>query len=283
MPDLQTSAAQSVSTVTSQTTTGDRRRRRRTSGLVRSPLVVSVVGIGALLALWELVVRLFDIPGYLFVGPVRALTEILDDPGYYWHHSLVTLQASVLGFGLGAVLGIACGAVIFYIPVVRHVLYPSLIAINTIPKVALAPLFIVWFGFGLESKVFVALTIAFFPLVISTFDGLASVPSELRELARINRASKWQTMRKIELIYSLPSIFTGMKISISMAVGGAVVGEFIAGNSGLGYVILVANSQVNLASMFAAFVWLAAMSLLLFMLVEYLGRVLLPWNQAISK
>ncbi|GAA1256319.1 ABC transporter permease [Janibacter melonis] len=246
-------------------------------------MVMSVVGITALLALWEAVVRVFDVPGYLLVGPWAAVTELTSDPSYFWEHSLMTLQASVLGFVLGALLGVGFGVALYYVPAIRHVLYPSLIAINTVPKVALAPLFIVWFGFGLESKVFVALTIAFFPLVISTFDGLASVPSELRELARINRASTWDQMRKIELIHSLPSIFTGMKISISMAVGGAVVGEFIAGNSGLGYVVLVANSQVALGTMFAAFICLAVMSLVLFMVVDVLGRLLLPWNVATSK
>ncbi|GAA1009187.1 ABC transporter permease [Acrocarpospora pleiomorpha] len=256
---------------------------RTSRGALRAPLVISISGIAGLLALWELIVHAFDIPGYLLAGPWEALAEIAAAPGFYWEHSLMTLEASALGFGAGGALGVIFGAVIFYVPAIRHVLYPSLIAVNTIPKVAIAPLFIVWFGFGLESKSFVALSIAFFPLVISTFDGLASVPSELRELARINRASKWNQMRKIELIHCLPSIFTGMKISISMAVGGAVVGEFIAGNSGLGFVILVANSQVNLTSMFAAFICLAVMSLALFMVVDHLGRILLPWNVATSK
>lgn len=244
--------------------------------------VKSTIGVLTLVLLWEAVVRLFDVPRFLFIAPSAALGELVAQPVYYLEHSAITLYESLLGFALGALLGVACGAVIYYVPFVRHALYPSLIAVNTIPKVALAPLFIVWFGFSMESKVAVALSIAFFPLVIATFDGLASVPSELRELARINRASRFKQMRKIELVHSLPAIFTGMKISISMAVGGAVVGEFIAGNSGLGYVVLVANSQINLASMFAAFICLALMSLLLFVAVEWLGKKLLPWNEAIS-
>ncbi|KPC86944.1 nitrate ABC transporter permease, partial [Streptomyces sp. NRRL F-6602] len=160
----------------------------------------------------------------------------------------------------------------------RSFLYPALIAIDTIPKVALAPLFIVWFGFGFESKAFVAMAIAFFPLVINTYDGLSSVPHELQELARINRASPWKKMVKIDFIYAIPSIFSGAKISISLAVGGAVVGEFIAGSKGLGYVILLANSQVDLPSMFAAFIVLAAIALTLFFLVDYAGRKLAPWK-----
>ena len=166
-----------------------------------------------------------------------------------------------------------------YSTTVRSFLYPALIAIDTVPKVALAPLFIVWFGFGFESKAFVAMAIAFFPLVINTYDGLRSVPHELQELARINKASQWKKMTKIEFIYAIPSILSGAKISISLAVGGAVVGEFIAGSKGLGYVIMLANSQIDLPSMFAAFIVLAAIALVLFFLVDLAGRKLVPWKQ----
>jgi NitT/TauT family transport system permease protein len=138
--------------------------------------------------------------------------------------------------------------------------------------------FIVWFGFGFESKAFVAMAIAFFPLVINTFDGLSTVPHELKELARINKASTWKRLTKIEFIYALPSIFSGAKISISLAVGGAVVGEFIAGSKGLGYVIMLANSQVDLAAMFAAFFVLAAIALVLFFVVDFAGKKLMPWK-----
>ncbi|HEY9478078.1 MAG TPA: ABC transporter permease [Microbacteriaceae bacterium] len=254
------------------------RKFSRTKSIVTSPAAKAVLGILLVLSVWEAAVVAFRMPNYLLVGPIAAILELVEQPGYYLEHSWITLQESLVGFVLGAALGILCGAVLFYIPLLRHLLYPSLIAINTIPKVALAPLFIVWFGFGFESKAVVAMAIAFFPLVINTFDGLASVPPELRELAKINRASRFMQMTKIEIIYSLPYLFTGMKISISMAVGGAVVGEFIAGSSGLGHIVLLANSQVNLASMFAAFIVLAAMSLLLFMAIEVAGKKLLPWS-----
>lgn len=247
------------------------------SALLRGRLVKPLAGVLAILVLWELVVRVFAVPEYLLVGPVESLNEFVTRPEYYFPHIMVTLQESVIGFAGGAAAGVAFGVLLYYIPLIRSVLYPSLVAVNTIPKVALAPIFVVWFGFGLTSKSMVALSIAFFPIVVATVDGLASVPVELRELAKINRASNWLRVRKIDLIYALPSIFTGMKISISMAVGGAVVGEFIAGRQGLGYIIQVANSQVNLAAMFASFIALAAMALLLFVAVGGIGRLLLPW------
>lgn len=251
-------------------------RRRLPVGV--SNALKAVVGLLGVLAIWEVVVLVFQLPSYLLVGPLSAFAELAARPEYFLSNAFITLQEALAGFALGTALGVVCGAILYYIPAMRHFLYPTLIAIDTIPKVALAPLFIVWFGFGFESKAFVAMAIAFFPLVINTFDGLASVPHELKELAHINKASKWMQATKIEFIYALPSIFTGAKISISLAVGGAVVGEFIAGSAGLGYVILLANSQVDLASMFAAFMVLAAISLVLFYLINLLSVKLLPWR-----
>ncbi|AGP59227.1 ABC transporter permease [Streptomyces rapamycinicus] len=238
----------------------------------------AAAGIVGLFAVWQLLVSIFTPPEYLAVGPVSAITELIDRPGYFANNTFVTLQEALAGFALGTALGVLCGAALHYSPTVRSFLYPALIAIDTIPKVALAPLFIVWFGFGFESKAFVAMAIAFFPLVINTYDGLSSVPHELQELARINKASQWKKMTKIDFIYAVPSIFSGAKISISLAVGGAVVGEFIAGSKGLGYVILLANSQVDLPSMFAAFIVLAAIALALFFIVDFAGRKLAPWK-----
>ncbi|MGX1837103.1 ABC transporter permease [Streptomyces diastaticus] len=249
--------------------------------LPRESLVAGVkaaVGIIGLFVVWELLVLVIDPADYLFVGPLSAFAELIERPGYFAENTFVTLQEALAGFALGTALGVLCGAALHYSATARSFLYPALIAIDTIPKVALAPLFIVWFGFGFESKAFVAMAIAFFPLVINTYDGLSSVPHELQELARINRAYPWKKMVKIDFIYAIPSIFSGAKISISLAVGGAVVGEFIAGSKGLGYVILLANSQVDLPSMFAAFIVLAAIALTLFFLVDYAGRKLAPWK-----
>lgn len=240
--------------------------------------VKAVAGILGLFVVWELLVIVFDPPEFLLVGPISAFQELIERPEYFASNTFVTLQEALAGFALGTALGVLCGAALHYSATIRSFLYPALVAIDTIPKVALAPLFIVWFGFGFESKAFVAMAIAFFPLVINTYDGLSSVPHELQELARINKASAWKKMTKIELIYAVPSIFSGAKISISLAVGGAVVGEFIAGSKGLGYVILLANSQVDLPSMFAAFIVLAAIALALFFLVDFAGRKLVPWK-----
>lgn len=244
-----------------------------------SRITQAVLGTVLLAAAWELSVRLFDIPRFVLVGPIEALEQFILRSNYFAEHIWVTLVESLLGFTGGTVAGVLFGLVLFYSPVVQSFLYPSLIGINTIPKVALAPLFVIWFGYGTMSKSMVALAIAFFPIVVATVDGLRSVPLELRELAEINRSSSWQRIRKIDFIYALPTVFIGMKISISMAVGGAVVGEFIAGADGLGYVVLAAVSQANLPAMFAAFIALAVMALVLFMIIDIVHRLAFPWAQ----
>lgn len=265
--------------VTTQMSVASRAPRR---AMIRRDTFVTaakaVTGIVGLLGLWQLAVVIAKPPEFILVGPIDAFAELARRPEYFATNAYVTLQEGLAGFILGTALGVICGALLHYSPTLRTFLYPALVAIDTIPKVALAPLFIVWFGFGFESKAFVAMAIAFFPLVINTYDGLASVPHELKELARINRATSIQRMTKIEFIYALPAVFSGAKISISLAVGGAVVGEFIAGSKGLGYVIMLANSQVDLASMFAAFIVLASIALILFFVVDLAGRKLMPWK-----
>ncbi|MBB5156396.1 NitT/TauT family transport system permease protein [Saccharopolyspora phatthalungensis] len=258
---------------------------RQPRGLSRESIMVAVkaiLGMIGIFAVWQLLVIAFKPPEFLLVGPLSAFAELGERPGYFASNTFVTLQEALAGFALGTALGILCGALLHYSSYMRSFLYPALIAVDTIPKVALAPLFIVWFGFGFESKAFVAMAIAFFPLVINTYDGLRSVPHELQELARINKASRWKRMTKIEFIYAVPSIFSGAKISISLSVGGAVVGEFIAGSKGLGYVILLANSQVDLPSMFAAFIVLSAIALVLFFFVDFAGKKLAPWKNYVK-
>jgi NitT/TauT family transport system permease protein len=231
-----------------------------------------------MLVVWELAVRLLKIPRYLLPSPLAVVAYMYEHPAYLAYHSWVTLVETVLGFVGGALLGIIGGVGIHYSTWLRKTLYPILIAFNTIPKVALAPLFLVWFGYGLLPKVLIALLIAFFPLVVNTADGLASVPQEVLEMGTIFRASEWQKFWKVSFIHSLPSIFTGLKVSMATAVGGAVVAEFIGSSNGLGYIIVMANTSVNLASMFSSFVLLSVLALGLFAVVEWIQKLVIPWS-----
>jgi NitT/TauT family transport system permease protein len=236
-------------------------------------VVFSIVGLLG----WEAIVRFGEIPKYLIPTPSSVLQYMVEHPGYLLYHSWITLEETALGFVGGAFLGIASGVGIHFSAYLRKTLYPILIAFNTIPKVALAPLFLVWFGFGLLPKVLIALLIAFFPLVVSTIDGLAAVPAELIELAVLFRASQWHKFWKVSFIHSLPYVFTGAKVSIANAVGGAVVAEFIGSNTGLGYIVVMANTSGNLASMFASFLLLTIMALGMFWFMERIESTTIPW------
>jgi len=187
---------------------------------------------------------------------------MVEHPGYLLYHSWITLEETALGFW-GSLSG-GCERRRYSLSTyLRKTLYPILIAFNTIPKVALAPFF--WCGLvRIASKGSYRPPHSFLPLVVSTIDGLAAVPAELIELAVLFRASQWHKFWKVSFIHSLPYVFTGAKVSIANAVGGAVVAEFIGSNTGLGYIVVMANTSVNLASMFASFLLLTIMALGMF-------------------
>ena len=236
-----------------------------------------IVFYAATLLLWEGVVRLFDVPDWLVPAPSQILAVITDKNAVMLSHTLVTLQETLLGFALALVLGVACAIGIVHFPLLRDTLYPSLIMFNSFPKIAIAPLFVVWIGVGVESKIANAFLTAVFPIVLNTIMGLTHMDPELLELVRSMSKSRWVLFRKIRFPYSLPYVFAGCKIAISLAVIGAIVGEFISGRSGLGYLVLSANNYFNTPMAFAALLYLVVMSLALYGMVILAEKLMLPW------
>ena len=194
--------------------------------------------------------------------------------GESWNTTLATLG----GFGLTILIGIPMAMVIAYSRVVESYVYPLLVFSQSIPKVAIAPLFVVWFGFGILPKVISAFLLGFFPVVVSTVMGFKSVEPDMLDLARSMGASRLQTFFKISLPQALPAIFSGLKVSVTLAVVGAVVGEFVGSNSGIGYVLQVANGNFDLPLMFAALVVLSSIGVVLFVAVDLVERVMIPWH-----
>lgn len=241
------------------------------------------VGLGGgvillLLALWEAAVEVFAVPPFLLPAPSAVAVELVARWPLYLQQAQSTLLATLLGFAVAAVAGIALGMAIAYSWIFRGVLYPVILVLQVVPKVAVAPLIIVWVGYGLPSRVLVAAVISFFPIVMNTVTGLKSVEPELLDLVRMLRGSRTQEFVKIAFPNAMPLIFSGLKVAITLAVIGAIVAEFISSNSGLGYLILVANSELNVAMSFAALIVLSVMGLLLFGLVGLCERVLVPWS-----
>lgn len=232
--------------------------------------------------LWEGLVRLLRVPDWLVPAPSQIALLILEKNTVMLFHTLVTMQETAIGFALALVAGVICGIGIIHFSILRDTLYPVLIMFNSFPKIAVAPLFVIWIGVGIESKIANAFLLALFPIVINAILGLTDMDPELLEMVRAMSRSRWVLFWKIRLPHSLPYLFAGCKIGISLAVIGAIVGEFISGRSGLGYLVLTANNYFNTVMAFTALVYLVVMSLALYGVVVLAERLLLPWYRQAS-
>jgi NitT/TauT family transport system permease protein len=230
------------------------------------------------LAGWEIAVRMLGIRKFLLPTPTLIVTDIINNPGFFLHQSLYTIYVTSSGFGIALVAGIALAIAIVSSRLLDQALSTLLVASNSVPKVALAPLFVIWLGTGGEPKVAIAALIAVFPIVINTTLGLRAIDPDMIDLAKSARASRRNIMLKIRLPNALPSIFSGAKVGVSLALIGAIVGEFVAGERGLGYVILSSQATFDTPRAFAAIVLLSAIGTIMFFIVEFLERWFLPWH-----
>jgi NitT/TauT family transport system permease protein len=245
--------------------------------VVQSDAVRPIILILAVLALWQAAVTVLRIPKYLIPAPGAVLQQFSDWPRLL-RESLVTTYASMGGFLLSVLVGIPCAVAIAYSRSVESFLYPILVFSQTIPKIAIAPLFIVWFGFGVLPKVIVAFLLGFFPVVVSTVTGFKSVEPDMLDLVRSMKATRLQMFLKISFPHALPHIFSGLKVSITLAVVGAVVGEFVGANSGIGYLLQLANGNFDLPLMFAGLFVLSIIGVILFVALELVEKWVIPWH-----
>jgi len=236
-------------------------------------LIEIVATLAVLTLLAEVILRIMDVQTFLVPKPSTVAQSFADNWGVLWTNSLVTLKEVVLGFLVAAIGGFGLAVLIVYVPFLNRILYPLIVASQTIPKIAIAPLLIVWFGFGLAPKIIVVFLIAFFPVVIASTVGLRSVDENMLHLVRSMGASGLQAFYKVRLVHAVPSIFSGLKIAITLAVVGAIVGEFVGADAGLGYLLLIANGQLDTPLMFAAVVVLSIMGIVLFGIVSAIEQI----------
>jgi NitT/TauT family transport system permease protein len=232
----------------------------------------------ALVAVWELLCRALNIPVFLIPAPSQVAWRLYEKRDLYLIHTWTTLYETTAGFLLAVVFGILCAAIIVVIPKLRDIVMPLLLVAQLVPKVAIAPLLLIWFGYGLFPKVLVAFLVAFFPIVVNGASGLASVQPELLDLGHSLQASRWQTFWKFRIPSALPELFSGMKVAVTLAIIGAIIGEFVGGNRGLGYLIIVANQELDTPLAFAAIFLLSAAGIALYAIVEMFERMLIPWH-----
>ncbi len=239
---------------------------------------VSIASVLGILILWEIITLSFKVPVYILPAPTLVLTVLVDKAGLLFNYSLITAWEILLGYLLAVVVAVPLGFVIYYSRVLERIIYPFLVASQTIPKIAIAPLLVIWFGWGILPKVIVAFLIAFFPIVVDTVVGLKGTPPEMIYLVRSMGASQLQTFVKINLPNALPNIFGALKVASTLAVVGAIIGEFVAADAGIGYLLVVSQGYMDTPLMFAGIVALSALGLIFFFIIEFLERIFVPWR-----
>jgi NitT/TauT family transport system permease protein len=247
-------------------------------GLRRS--ATPLVGTILFLAIWEIGCRVFNVRPILLPPPSLVLKELAESPLWFAQQSVFTLGVTVAGFAIATLFGVLFAIIIVEWKVLDRLLFPLFVALNSVPKVALAPLFIIWFGTGAEPKIAIAALIAVFAVVIDTALGLRSVPPDTLDLARTLRGSRWKVLTRVKLYCALPHIFAGSKVAMSLALVGAIVGEFVSSQRGLGYIILSAQGMFDTPRVFAAITILAVLGVALVGIIGVLERLSLPWHSS---
>jgi NitT/TauT family transport system permease protein len=236
--------------------------------------------LAALLAGWWAVTEAELVAPYILPSPADTWATARENAAYLAQNTWVTTWETVIGFAIAAVFGVLMAVVMVYSSNVEKTVYPLILFAQVVPKIAIAPLFIVWLGFGPSPKILVAVLMAFFPVVISCLAGLRTVDPEILELTSTMGASRFKTFMKIRFPASLPQLMSGLKVAATLAVTGAVVGEFVGSNEGLGYVILQANGNVDTAMLFAALIIMSFLGIVLFAIIEIAEKLLIPWHSS---
>jgi NitT/TauT family transport system permease protein len=247
------------------------------AGAWRYPAAALLIALAA----WHFGVTLFNVPKYLVPSPAAVAQRLFEDWSFMLWHSWITLLTAVGGFLLSIVVGVPLGMLLVWSRVLERAIMPLLVVSQSFPKVAVAPLIVIWFGLGALPKILIAFSVAFFPIMIATIAGMKSVDTDLRDLARSMQASALKTFLKIRLPFALPQIFSGVKVAVAFATVGAVVGEWVGADAGLGYLLLWSNANLDTPLLFAVLFCLMLIGLALYYAVEFLEAWALPWHVSV--
>lgn len=256
-------------------------RRGLTEGLL--PWVTTPVLLLLLIGFWHLYVTTSGISKFILPPPLAVWEEwlrLMTNPRG-WNHTYWTLYATLAGFFWAIVIGVGLGVLIARIRWLELTLNPFIVATQVIPKVALVPLFVVWFGFGVTSKVIVAAVLAFFPILTNTVLGVKSIDEGHRDVMTSLNATRWQIFKRLELPSALPYIITGLEVGIVLAIIGAIVGEYLGGNLGLGRMLIERMNAFEMGEMFAILIHMSMLGFLLYFSIGLLRRMLIPWHGSV--
>lgn len=226
----------------------------------------------------EIFLRLRDIPSFIFPKPTEIFRGLMEDKELLLSHTLTTVYEAFIGFTISIILSLIIGALIYDKKRIKEILYPFLLISQTVPLIAVAPLILIWFGFGIFPKIIIVVVICLFPILISFLDGLNSVNQEVIDLFKVMRARKIDIFRKCLFPASLPSLFAGLKISVTYSVMGAVIGEWLGAEKGLGIYMTRALSSFRTDYLFSAIIIVVIISLILFKIIELIEKFVLRWK-----
>ena len=252
---------------------GNTRRWSRVAADIAQPVAALIFFV----VLWEVICRVFSVPAFLVPAPSAIWADTWKLAGQVTMHTLATTQTTLLGFLASLIVSLPLAILLTASPAIANTIYPLLVLTQSIPKVALAPILVVIFGSNELPRVVVTFLVAFFPLVLSIAAGIASVPPELIELGRACRAGRWRELWRIRLPYAVPFIFSGVKAAITLSVVGAVVGEFVNADKGLGYLIVTSTAFFQVPLAWGALVLLSLLGIILFQAVVIIEQVFFPW------
>lgn len=251
-----------------------KRSRMRQLADIGYPAIVFIVSV----VVWEFGARAGWFPPYVLPAPSSIVARIGDTADLMLHHAVVTSAEIILGFVLAVIIGVALAALIVFVRTIDKAFYPWLVVVQVIPKVALGPLLVVWLGFGFLPKVLLAFLLSFFPVMISAMVGLRSIDNDLMFLLRSMGADPIKIFRHLQLPSALPGIFGSMKVAITLATVGAIVGEFIGANEGLGYVLVTANGVLDTTLIFVALTWISVLALVFYGAIAVMENMSVHWH-----
>jgi NitT/TauT family transport system permease protein len=256
------------------------RRGLRMPLRLRWEYLFTVLVFFLMIGVWQLYIELKGLSPLVLPGPLRVWDALVDviETGFIWKHMRITITEIIFGFALGSAVGVGLGIILVQAPALMRIANPYIIASQAAPKLALAPIFALWFGFGMTPKILIAGLIAFFPLLENTARGLSVVDPDKMELFRAIRANRLQTFLKLQLPNAMPFIFTGLRVAMVLAVVGAVVGEYVGANQGLGALIIASQGNFKTSLMFAVIVLLTVIGVVLYKLVEFLEWAYMRWT-----
>jgi NitT/TauT family transport system permease protein len=249
------------------------------------PWISTPVLLLVLLGAWKTATVAFDVSPFILPPPeavAAALGDLVTRTDVWSVHARATLIEAVGGFLIALVSGVVVGAVLGRVLWLERAVRPMIVALQVVPKVALIPLFVIWFGFGMTSKIIIAAILAFFPIMLNVLLGVRSVDPGHRDVMRSLNAGRWATFWSLEFHSTLPYVFAGMEVGIVFAVIGAIVGEYLGGSEGLGYLVVVSLNALNAPELFAVIILLAALGYLLFFAVNGAKRLMIPWHDSVT-